>query len=749
MSDRNTLLVKLQGFDAAHYARTERYARQIEQLCDAAAKEYAQLYANMPLFEPDENKPFSFDDFPGTKKKAQEIATGLANKLQCVITRGSKSEWLAATYKNDAFLGSILRTSKLTKEELQQYEDRNLEALKTFQERKTQGLDLSQRVWKYTGELKDAMELGIDAALGEGKSAQQLSRDLRGYLREPNRLYRRVRDKGGNLRLSKAASLYHPGQGVYRSSAKNAQRLARTEINMAYRESEYLRWQQLDFVVGFRVELSNNHTVLDSKGKPKPLEDICDKLAGDYPKTFKFLGWHPNCRCIVTPILKDYDEYNKERGNRLKAIVRGETYKSLPSRRTVTTPPQGFTDYIAQIAERSKGWKSQPYYIRDNFLGGKIAGGLKNGIATKPIITTDPNASKVRANVKICTEYDAAIKTLKRWAYAFGLDVSKLDILRNAGKSEELAAEVSRLQDIADDRQEQWLNASTDLAKAIREVQAEGMKELAEKYGTIRENNRCDSSRYYAEGIQALKNALIQLSAERLKLSAKLAEHAKDGMPKGLTEEEQKIWIKHQAEVSKGLGIAKGTPMSVEEADKQNANPNYGKGHQYSINCQTCAPAYALRRLGFDVWAKGNTRGSKLDYLSRGEHVWEVWKNIDGSSVEPTRMEKWLAAKNYTNMTTKRFKQFFEESCKEPGIYEVSIGWKGGGGHATIIERTEDGKLVRIEPQMDNSKGGKYEYIDFDRLCQNGSTRQAYCRGVLRIDNKLFNLKFLDIFSHK
>ena len=75
-------------------------------------------------------------------------------------------------------------------------------------------------------------------------------------MNEPDRLYRRVRDKGGNLRLSKAAKMYHPGQGVYRSSAKNAQRLTRTEINMAYRESEYLRWQQLDFIVGIRVMLS-------------------------------------------------------------------------------------------------------------------------------------------------------------------------------------------------------------------------------------------------------------------------------------------------------------------------------------------------------------------------------------------------------------------------------------------------------------------------------------------------------------
>lgn len=163
----------------------------------------------------------------------------LAKKVESVITSGTQSEWLAATYKNDAFLGSILRTSKLTKEELEQYQGRNLEALNTFQRRKVEGMGLSERVWKQVEDMKAAIELGIDVAIGDGRDAQQLSRDLRSYLQEPKRLYRRVRDKGGVLRLSKAAKMYHPGQGVYRSSAKNAQRLARTEINMAYRESEF------------------------------------------------------------------------------------------------------------------------------------------------------------------------------------------------------------------------------------------------------------------------------------------------------------------------------------------------------------------------------------------------------------------------------------------------------------------------------------------------------------------------------
>ena len=54
----------------------------------------------------------------------------------------------------------------------------------------------------------------------------------------------------------------------------------------------------LGFVLGQRIQLSKNH----------PKKDICDKLAGDYPKDFVFDGWHVQCFCFATPILIDEDE---------------------------------------------------------------------------------------------------------------------------------------------------------------------------------------------------------------------------------------------------------------------------------------------------------------------------------------------------------------------------------------------------------------------------------------------------------
>ena len=111
----------------------------------------------------------------------------------------------------------------------------------------------------------------------------------------------------------------------------NARRLAATEMNIAYRTADHERWRDLDFVVGIRIVLSNNHTCLGSDGKPHKFEDICDKLSaeygstntsgqGCYPKDFKFTGWHPHCRCHAESILKTDEEIAEDN----RRILEGE-----------------------------------------------------------------------------------------------------------------------------------------------------------------------------------------------------------------------------------------------------------------------------------------------------------------------------------------------------------------------------------------------------------------------------------------
>lgn len=124
------------------------------------------------------------------------------------------------------------------------------------------------------------------------------------------------------------------------------------------RTADYERWQQLDFVVGIKVELSNNHTCRGVKGE---FVDICDELAGEYPKDFKFVGWHPHCRCHAVPILKTPEEMKADN----ERIMRGEE-PSEKSVNEVKEMPKNFNEWMKNNEERIKSAKSMPYFIKDN-----------------------------------------------------------------------------------------------------------------------------------------------------------------------------------------------------------------------------------------------------------------------------------------------------------------------------------------------------------------------------------------------
>lgn len=130
---------------------------------------------------------------------------------------------------------------------------------------------------------------------------------------------------------------------------------------MAYRLADWERWQQMDFVVGISIQLSNNHTCLGKDGEPHPFHDICDELEGEYPKTFKWVGWHPQCRCNAVPILKTVDE--KIADNMAKRNGQAPAKESVNS---VKRMPKAFTDWIKDNKNRIAAAKSQPYFIRDN-----------------------------------------------------------------------------------------------------------------------------------------------------------------------------------------------------------------------------------------------------------------------------------------------------------------------------------------------------------------------------------------------
>lgn len=448
---QKTTRFSIQSYDATHYRQTEQYTQAVNALFDRATTEIAKAVAK-GTYDPD--KPFSFDDYPGVKSVMQGITKQLADRMITVIETGSKKQWLFACEKNDGFIASIMDTSKLSKARLKKMQDRNLEALQTFQGRKVEGMNLSQRVWKYVGQYKAQLESALDVGLGEGRNAAQLSRDVRENLKEPNRLFRRVRDKRGNLVLSKAAKAFHPGQGVYRSSYKNAMRLTRSEINMAYRESDFLRWQSLDFVVGYEIRRSNHEPLFKC--------DICEKLVGRYPKTFKFKGWHPQCMCYAVPILMDEETFDENELGDLKAALHGTQYKKLEAKNLVTDVPDGFKQWVKDHEEAQKKWASTPYFIKDNFKDGQLSKGLK-----LDIISLQPKIDPIQRQLD---QLKPQISSIRAMCNEWGLNTFILDdAIQNRNPSGVVNA-ISVLHGRVDAVMQEYKNYIADATEAIKEA---------------------------------------------------------------------------------------------------------------------------------------------------------------------------------------------------------------------------------------------------------------------------------------
>lgn len=381
----------MNSFDSRHNNNTRRYERELMTIYQDAIREIVALAGGIAPSA--DGKPFQFDKHPTLKKRLQKWLAGLAGRIEVVVADGVRTEWALANKKNDAMVRQIFgkKVDRLTPEQRRRYFTTNEAARDAFLARKVKGLGLSERVWNYATQYQQEVEMALDLGIADGRAAEDMARDLRRYLREPDRLYRRVRDERGQLHLSKAAAAYHPGAGVYRSSFRNARRMAVTESNIAYKTADFERWQQMSFVVGIEIELSNNHTVKGGDGKPHPLTDICDELAGRYPKDFKFTGWHPHCRCHAITIMKTDEEMDQETA----AILRGEEPTGESVNRVADVPEQ-FKTWIAANEGRIAEAKTLPYFLSDNT--GTIVTSLcaaRESMTRKEIITNRRIAAEI------------------------------------------------------------------------------------------------------------------------------------------------------------------------------------------------------------------------------------------------------------------------------------------------------------------------------------------------------------------
>ena len=342
------------------FKRLEAYNARLQKLLDNAIKKAAAIALRHDAKATDKHL-FSFSDDKQMKAEADKLMKDLSDEITSFTQSAKGEEWEIARQQATEYIGQIYNLAEQTQNRQDSFLDmmlgmrsRNEDALIEFNKRKIGGLNLSKKVWGYTQDFERQLEVSIDTALMQGMSANNLALSIQSLLKDPDDLFRRVRDNNDQLRLSKAMEAYHPGTGKYRSAYKNAMRLARSEINMAYKSSDCNTAQMLDCVVGIQVNLSNNHT-----NNGEPFTDICDQLAGKYPKDFKFVGWHPQCRCFITYILKSDDEFWEDLEN-------GENNESV---NTVKDVPDNFKEWVKDNEERiakSKQKGTEPYFLKDN-----------------------------------------------------------------------------------------------------------------------------------------------------------------------------------------------------------------------------------------------------------------------------------------------------------------------------------------------------------------------------------------------
>ena len=395
-------MARMNKYEARHIRNVEAYKREVQKIFDEATKEALRMGIR---FDADTGKPFSFDDYPATKRKFEALMAKTHQRLMAVVRNGVDAEYELTKDSAGAQIRSVfpaLSAAQIS-EQLRRLANSNAKA--AFEQRRKRGLGLSDKVWQYMGQYKQELEMALDIGIGEGKSAQALSREVRRYLKQPNMLFRKVRDKHGVLHLSKRAKAYHPGRGVYRSSAKNALRMVATETNIAYRSADYLNTKASPWIVGIRIVLSNNHTCKDSQGVAQPFTDICDKLAGRYPKDFKFTGWHPNCRCHIEYIHKTDAEVERD----TKRMLRGEKpIEAHESKNYVGELPKSFKKWAEENKQRIINKKSLPYVIDDN--KGIMSGDYLNMAVKEVMGKAELSCDDVQTTaVKIANKYGAVV----------------------------------------------------------------------------------------------------------------------------------------------------------------------------------------------------------------------------------------------------------------------------------------------------------------------------------------------------
>lgn len=156
------------------------------------------------------------------------------------------------------------------------------------------------------------------------------------------------------------------------------------------------------------------------------------------------------------------------------------------------------------------------------------------------------------------------------------------------------------------------------------------------------------------------------------------------------------------------------------------------KAQPYSINCQRCAPAYELRRRGYDVNALPNNGGTHEDVYDKPKNM---WRDVDGNIQKPQMMK----ARGNSAVTSELLDKM------QPGE-RGTLNWawsRQNVGHIINVERTEEGLMI-IDAQSGKIASTFEEYMGGNTFRKTfyGSKYGVFYN---RVDDKYIDLENIGI----
>ncbi|MCD8294201.1 MAG: hypothetical protein LUE27_02980 [Clostridia bacterium] len=142
------------------------------------------------------------------------------------------------------------------------------------------------------------------------------------------------------------------------------------------------------------------------------------------------------------------------------------------------------------------------------------------------------------------------------------------------------------------------------------------------------------------------------------------------------------IRIRHKRGI---IEIRKGAPMSFEEANSGNCNPNYRKGRGFKSNCQACVAVYIARLMGFNVIARSYNNNPAMEKLSANTSL--AFLTDEGGHPQPDDMP----GEDYLGNLSRKM--------KDGDVYSLQFMKIGDNFGHICIAMKENSEVFLYDPQ--------------------------------------------------